>query len=307
MLVARRDPPFHVDADNVAPVHSSAYPATKAPRLTRFVTAIQMVGSLLAVPVGIASAYSFYRANFSPEITCQSLRSGIVAMLDKSVDAATRRVLVRRDIEAFEKTCAAVDPDATAAFKALLAVEKPAPVAAAPVASKVQHSETASKEPVRKAEPRPQAPAKQPLTAAAPVVVESTPRDPGISDAQWLDAVRQALATRKEGTPTPDAAKPQSAPVSAMRPASHEAVLSPLAATAPTPAVAPALPPAIPIASPPVARAPDDHPIPPESIPDAASPGSADTARPEEHDRSRIGKWISTIPLLGPMVDNGRH
>jgi hypothetical protein len=307
MLVARRDPPFHVDADNVAPVHSSAYPATKAPRLTRFVTAIQMVGSLLAVPVGIASAYSFYRANFSPEITCQSLRSGIVAMLDKSVDAATRRVLVRRDIEAFEKTCAAVDPDATAAFKALLAVEKPAPVAAAPVASKVQHSETASKEPVRKAAPRPQVPAKQPLTAAAPVVVESTPRDPGISDAQWLDAVRQALAIRKEGTPTPDAAKPQSAPVSAMRPASHEAVLSPLAATAPTPAVAPALPPAIPIASPPVARAPDDHPIPPESIPDAASPGSADTARPEEHDRSRIGKWISTIPLLGPMVDNGRH
>ena len=164
---------------------------------------------------------------------------------------------------------------------------------------------------MRKAEPRPQVPAKQPLTAAAPVVVESTRRDPGISDAQWLDAVRQALATHKEETPTPDAAKPQSAPVSAMRPASHEAVLSPLAATASTPAVAPAvapaLPPAIPIASPPAARAHDDHPVPPESIPDAASPGSADTARPEEHDRSRIGKWISTIPLLGPMVDNGRH
>ncbi|MGC2827661.1 MAG: hypothetical protein WA322_26105, partial [Pseudolabrys sp.] len=221
MLVARRDPPFHVDAANVAPAHSSAYPATQASRLTRFVTAIQMVGSLLAVPVGIASAYSFYRANFSPQITCQSLRSGIVAMLDKSVDAATRRILVRRDVETFEKTCAAVDPDATAAFKALLAVEKTAPVAAAPVASKVQHSETASKELVRKAEPRPQVPAKQPLTAAAPVVVESTRRDPGISDAQWLDAVRQALATHKEETPTPDAAKPQSAPVSAMRPASH--------------------------------------------------------------------------------------
>ncbi|MGA7389664.1 MAG: hypothetical protein WBW99_17285, partial [Pseudolabrys sp.] len=232
MLVARRDPPFHVDADNVAPAHSSAYPATKAPRLTRFVTVIQMVGSLLAVPVGIASAYSFYRANFSPEITCQSLRSGIVAMLDKSVDAATRRILVRRDVEAFEKTCAAVDPDATAAFKALLAVEKTAPVAAAPVASKVQHSETASKEPARKAEPRPQVPAKQPLTAAAPVVVESTRRDPGISDAQWLDAVRQALATHKEETPPTDATKPQSAPVPAMRPASHEAVLSPPAATA---------------------------------------------------------------------------
>ena len=87
--------------------------------LPRFVTAIQLVGSLLAVPIGIASAYSFYRANFSPETTCQNLRSGIVAMLDKSVDAATRRILVRRDVEAFEKTCGTVDPDATAAFKTL--------------------------------------------------------------------------------------------------------------------------------------------------------------------------------------------
>jgi hypothetical protein len=312
MLVARRDPPFHMDADNAAPTNSSAYPAAKAPRLTRFVTAIQMVGSLLAVPVGIASAYSFYRTNFSPETTCQSLRSGIVAMLDKSMDAATRRILVRRDVEAFEKTCAAVDPDATAAFKTLLAVEKTVtPVATAPVASKAQHSETASKESARKVEPRPQVSAKQPATAAAPVVVESARRDPGISDAQWLDAVRQALATHKEETPPTDATKPQSAPVPAMRPASHEAVLSPPGAIGSTPAVAPtvapALPPAIPIAPPTAARANDDHPVPPESIPDAASTGSADTARPEEHDRSRIGKWISTIPLLGPMVDKGRH
>jgi hypothetical protein len=309
MLVARRDPPFHTDADDVTPVNSGVSSAAKASGFTRFVTAIQMVGSLLAVPVGIASAYSFYRANFSPEITCQSLRSGIVAMLDKSVDAATRRILVRRDVEAFEKTCAAVDPDATAAFKALLAVEKTsAPVAALPVAPKLQHSETVSKEPMRKAEPRQQAPVKQPVTAAAPVLVESTRRDPGISDVQWLDAVRQALATHKEEAPAPEGAKPQSAPVPAMRPASHDAVLSPPpAAVASTPAVAPALPPAIPIAPPPAAQAHDDHPVPPESIPDAASPGSADIARPEEHDRSRIGKWISAIPLLGPTVDNGRH
>jgi len=308
MLVARRDPPFHTDADDVTPVNSGVYSVGKASGFTRFVTAIQMVGSLLAVPVGIASAYSFYRANFSPEITCQSLRSGIVAMLDKSVDAATRRILVRRDVEAFERTCAAVDPDATAAFKALLAVGKTAaPVAAASTTSKVQHGETASKEPVRKAEPRPQVPTKQPAITAVPVVVESTRRDAGISDTQWLDAVRQALATHKEGTPAPEAAKPQSAPVPTMRPASHEAVLSLSAATASTPAVAPALPPAIPITSPPAAQARDDHPVPPESIPDAASMGSIDSARPHEHDRSRIGKWISAIPLLGHMVDDGRQ
>ncbi len=307
MLVARRDPPFHTDADDVTPVNSGVYSAAKASGVTRFVTAIQMVGSLLAVPVGIASAYSFYRANFSPEITCQSLRSGIVAMLDKSVDAATRRILVRRDVEAFEKACAAVDPDATAAFKALLAVEKTAaPVAAAPVAPKGQRSETASKE--HKAEPRLLMPAKQPVTAAAPIVVESTRRDPGISDTQWLDAVRQALATRKEEIAAPDATKPQSAPVPAMRSASQNPVVPPPAAIASTPpAVAPALPPAIPIAPQPAAQAHDDHPVPPESIPDAAASGSADTTRSLGHDRSRISKWISTIPLLGPMVDNGRH
>ncbi len=157
MLVARREPPFHADPHDPGPVNPSVYPAARASKLTRFVTAIQLVGSLLAVPIGIASAYSFYRANFSPETTCQNLRSGIVAMLDKSVDAATRRILVRRDVEAFEKTCGSVDPDATAAFKTLLNDEKTshaAAVATAPTAPKVQHVETSSKEPARKVEPR---------------------------------------------------------------------------------------------------------------------------------------------------------
>ena len=91
-------------------------------------TVLQMVGALLAVPVGIGSAYSMYQANFSPEATCKSLRVNIVRMLDKNVDAGTRHMLVRRDVEAFEHTCGTVDPDATAAFKALLAAEKaPAP------------------------------------------------------------------------------------------------------------------------------------------------------------------------------------
>src|SRR5215468_10822400 len=196
MPVDRRDPPLHVDARDAASPNFSAYPAPKASKLARFVTVIQMTGSLLAVPVGIASAYSFYRANFSPETTCQSLRSNIVAMLDKSVDAATRRVLVRRDVEAFERTCGTVDPDATTAFKTLLAVEKTAASAAvapaAPAAPKGQRNETAAKESTRKAEQRPPAP-KQPVTAAAPTVAEPVRRDAVISDTQWLDAVRQAL------------------------------------------------------------------------------------------------------------------
>lgn len=311
MLVARRDPPFHVDAQDVVRANSGTYPVRKASGLTRFVGAIQMVGSLLAVPVGIASAYSFYRANFSPEITCQSLRSGIVAMLDKSVDAATRRILVRRDVEAFEKACGSVDPDATAAFKTLLSVEKTAaPAATVPTAPKAQRVETVPKEPVRKAEPRSQVPAKQPATAAAPVAAEPARRDPDISDAQWLDAVRQALVTHKEEIPAtpPNVVKAQPAPVPAIRPATHDPVLVPPASVAPTPSAAPALPPAISIAPPPAAaQTRDDHPVPPESIPDAVPPASDDVAKPDEHGRSRIGKWISAIPLLGPAVDNARH
>lgn len=306
MLVARRDPPFHVDVQDAVRANSGTYPVRKASGLTRFVAAIQMVGSLLAVPVGIASAYSFYRSNFSPEITCQGLRSGIVAMLDKSVDAATRRILVRRDVEAFEKACASVDPDATAAFKTLLSVEKTAaPAATAP---KAQRVETVPKEPVRKAEPRSQVPAKQPATAAAPVVAEPARRDPDISDSQWLDAVRQALVAHKEKIPAtpPNAVKP--APASAIRPATHDPVLPPPAAAVPTPSAAPALPPAISIAAPPAAaQVHDDHPVPPESIPDSVPRASDDVAKPDGHGRSRIGKWISAIPLLGPAVDNARH
>jgi hypothetical protein len=339
MLVARREPPFHADPHDPEPINSGVYGATKASRFTRFVTALQLTGSLLAVPVGIASAYSFYRANFSPETTCQNLRSGIVAMLDKSVDAATRRILVRRDVEAFEKTCGTVDPDATAAFKTLLEVEKTAPppkaaTAAAPSAPKGQHVETLPKEPVRKIEPRPQPVAKQPAASVANAEAEPARREPAVSDTQWLDAVRQALVTHKREI---RAAEPVKVPV-AIEPSTkampHEAALpapaaaapsvpaatppAPVAAppaaivpTAPTAVVpaAPALPAPISIAPPPPAQQADtDHPVPPGAIPESAPPvEKADTAKPEEHGKSRVRKWISEIPLLGSVVENGRQ
>ena len=282
---------------------------------------MQLSGSLVAVLVGIASAYSFYRANFSPETTCQTLRSGIIALLDKSVDAAARRVLVRRDVETFEKTCAEVDPDATAAFKSLLATEKtavapvspapaaPATSAAPPAAPKAQRSEPAPKEPVRKPEPRPQVIAKQPLANTAPVATEPARRDAAASDAQWLEAVRQALVTQKPDRRPVEAAKPSvAAPVA--RPVTQETPLQPPADVRPdpaTPSVAPALPRPITIPPAPAQRVDADHPVPPESIPDTTSPATADKARPDERERSRIGKWISEIPLLGPVLDNGRH
>ena len=327
MLVARRDPPFHSDADPRAPLNPNSPLTPRASKLPRFVMFMQLFGSLVAVLVGLGSGYSFYRANFSPDATCQTLRSGIIALLDKSVDAAARRVLVRRDIETFEKTCAAVDPEATAAFKSLLAAEKtaappPSPATAAPAAPTVppaapkrsepaqaQRSEPTPKEPVRKPEPRPQVTAKQPPASTAPAAPEPARRDAPVSDAQWLEAVRQALVTQKPDRRPVEAAKPSVvAPVA--RPVTQETPLQPPADVRPdpaTPAAAPALP--RPITIPPAAaqRVDADHPVPPESIPDAAPPASASKAKPDEPNRSRIGKWISEIPLLGPVLDNGRR
>ena len=318
MLVARRDPPFHVDARDTAPVNFEASPGSKPPRVVRFVTVIQMIGSLIAVPVGIGSAYTFYRANFSPETTCQSLRSSIIAMLDKGVDASARRILVRRDVETFEKTCASVDPEATAAFKTLLAAEKtPHPVPAAASVPKAQPNDSAPKEPVQKAEPRPQAAPKQAATNSSPA--QNVRREPVVSDTQWLDAVRQALVTHQPDVGSAESSKARPMPQSSARP--EQRVVEPSAppatapaatATVPTPApaVAPTLPPPVDIAPAPAQQTVQprdpDHPIPPESIPSPETAAAAE-AKSNESGRSRIGKWISTIPLLGNVMDNGRH
>ena len=190
MLVARHDP-FHPGAHDISYEQGAGAAIGRAPRLARTVSMLQVVGSLLAIPVGLASGYSIYRANFSPDTTCQGLRGSIVSMIDKSMDAATRRMLVRRDVEKFEQDCGAIDPEATAAFKSLLASDKPAAPVAAPVVRRV---DTPPQEQVRKVEPRPQAIAKQAPVAAAPAAVsERARRDPAVSDAQWLDAVRHAL------------------------------------------------------------------------------------------------------------------
>ena len=325
MLVARRDPPFHGDARDIAPVNLEANPRSKPPRVVRFVSVIQMIGSLLAVPVGIGSAYTFYRANFSPETTCQSLRSGIIAMLDKGVDASTRRILVRRDVESFEKTCAAVDPEATAAFKALLAAEKSPPPAAVPAAAKTQPNDATPKELVHKVEPRPQGTPKQATANVQASAAQNARRESVVSDTQWLDAVRQALVTHQPEARPVENSKSRPMPQPSARPAQRDAEPSapapaappntpasvPPATATPAPSVAPTLPPPVDIAPAPAqqnaAQSKDpDHPVPPGSIPSSETLATTET-KTDESGRSRLGKWISTIPLLGNVVDNGRH
>jgi hypothetical protein len=303
MLVARRDP-FHPGAHDASSSHGADVAGGGAPRLARTVSMLQVVGSLLAIPVGLASGYSIYHANFSVETTCQGLRANIVSMIDKSVDAGTRRMLVSRDVERFEQTCGATDPDATAAFKALLAADKPA----APVAAAVtRRPDAPPKELVRKAEPPAQATAKLPAAASSPAAVVR--RDPAVSDGQWLDAVRQALVVHGAEPPTADTARAPVEPAAgpAQRPAQQEAVLPPQAPAVAAPApvispVVPALPPAASVATPLAPQADPDHPVPPAAIPESASP--TDAASQDEHGHSRVRKWIAKIPLVNTVVEN---
>jgi hypothetical protein len=223
MLVASRDP-FH-GTHQVPPPNSGG-------RIARTMSLLQVVGTVLAIPVGLGSAYTMYKSNFTAEASCQALRANIIQILDKSVDASARHMLVRRDVVAFEQACGGFDPDAAAAFKTLLSTDKsvaavaPAPrrVEAQPKPFEVKAVEAKSVErkietkaeakvetkPVIKAdaksdakvEPRQDAIAK--MMAAkpvAPVAAVAAPpqRDAAASDAEWLEAVRGALVSRDAG------------------------------------------------------------------------------------------------------------
>ncbi len=153
-------------------------------RLSRFTGAVQLLGSLIGIPIGLVSAYSIYHSNFSVEASCQSLRANIIGMLDKKADAATLRALVRRDVVSFERDCAAVDTDAVTAFKTLLAEPvpaKPAPVKAAEakLAAKALIAAKADKVEVAKKTPAAVAPKSEQATQAAPAVDE--PKDDAVA------------------------------------------------------------------------------------------------------------------------------
>jgi hypothetical protein len=331
----RREPTFHSAAHHdprfggQSESHDGTYPsgaavphaATSATGFTRFVSTLQIAGSLLAVPLGLASGYSIYRANFSPETTCQALRTNIIGMLDKNVDATTRRMLVRRDIEAFEQNCGAVDPDAHAAFKTLLAVPvvtklaalpKPRvvakPIEAKPVAQ-VEHKpeqKVASKS-ESKTEAKPEA--KPVLKAALKAALEEAD-DRAASDARWLAAVRQALVTKdteRAARAAPAQAEPAKTPRVILQPAwnvTAPAVVPPEAAARALPIQPQAV--AQPLAQPmpvPQGRVSDaDHPVPPAPIPAIAPVADNDPAGGEATG-SRLGTWIAQIPLVGRVID----
>jgi hypothetical protein len=329
----RREPVFDVhpnDRATLGNAHADIRPARNASRVTRVVSGAQMLSALLAVPLGLASGYSIYRANFSPETTCQNLRGSIIAMLDKKIDAAMRHALVRRDVEEFERTCGSVDPDATAAFKRLLAVDQIKNVPAAdPVQRKTQVEDTkrAEAKPAPKAEAhvapskvlplkakpnsRAQEPAHPAARGAEPQRAEAArhkamPVEPSqadaapVSDVAWLSAVRDALV-KKNGESEARAVERGEPPHALVPP-------PPSPASPPAPETAPALPQPRVVAEPPPppppspAAAPQqpagDHPVPPAPV---VAPPPSDDVVPAK--RGAVGAFIADIPLLGPMVD----
>jgi hypothetical protein len=331
MLVASRDP-YHGTSIGS---HEVPSPPAAGGRIARTMGLLQVIGTVLAIPVGLGSAYSMYKANFTAEASCQSLRANIILILDKSVDAGARHMLVRRDVEAFEKTCGGVDPDAAAAFKTLLAADRQVATVAPALVRRVE----AQPKPVeRKADTKAdvkveakfetkvetkQAPAKAVAVAAAPLQ-----RDAATSDAEWLEAVRGALVVRS-ADPAPAAeivepkaleskaleakiseSKPVEAKTAIAAPLVRQAVreappmsienvrVPPLATVA-----APTLPPPSEVASAPApqlekVRVDDSHPVPPGAIPEQTA---ADTPPPES--RSRIGQLISEIPFAKRLLD----
>lgn len=332
MLVATRDPMHHSGAPDPSS-HRDERIHVPPPRTARMLSFFQLAGSFLAIPVALGSAYTVYQTNFSPDTQCQQLRANIIAMIDKKIDAATRRMLVRRDVETFEKSCGAFDPDAKAAFVTLLQTESrvvpPRPVAAPkveaskpePVKVEAPKAETAKAEPVktepakseptkteavkaeapakevaRKPESRPTAVAKQ----AAPAAAETEAFDPAVNDARWLDAVRGALVSHDGAREAAAIMKPR-AP--AEEPPALRTSVSPAAPAAqPEATIAPALPPATAVGEPP-APAPqraagDDHPVPPGAIPDQPPLDIAQAGSGEKR-----SSWISNIPFVGQVLD----
>ena len=282
MLAATRDPSLHPGAP--PPVDSG---------FTRLMNVLQVAGALLAIPAGLASAWSIYHANFSVEARCQGLRSNIVSMLDKSADATTLRMLIGHDVSAFEESCGTVDPEAVAAFKTLLAKKPPAAVAQS--AAKPATAHVVARTPAVAKMPAvtktPAAAKTKEAEIAAGNAVEGKSTDAKAaqregSDAKWLGAVRDALVSHHADVQPVEQTEPApSAPPLTVAPPVQTVVVPPSAPALPAVASAPA---------PVVAAAPHkeaDHPVPPALIPEA----------PPAREGYRLGALISHVPFVRSM------
>ncbi len=78
---------------------------------------VQAAAALVAIPVALAGAVTFYNSQISTEGVCETLRSKVVAVIDRNVPAEVKYALLHRDVEQFEKKCAGIDPDTHSIFR----------------------------------------------------------------------------------------------------------------------------------------------------------------------------------------------
>jgi hypothetical protein len=247
-------------------------PAAPRSAMSRFTGAVQLLGSLVGIPLALVGGYSTYHANFSAEAKCQALRGNIITMLDKKADASTLRGLVHRDVVTFERDCGSVDADAVAAFKTLLVAER------APARRSEPRQKTESPERTPKAE----SPGKIERTAKAD---RAEPVEPAVKpEAQKKPPAATTVIAKREPAQTVQESKPLEASVasadsdridtawiSSVRDALRESAARP-PAIEPVADAAPPLPPPAEVA--PLLRK-VDHPVPPAAIPNAQAGATA--------------------------------
>ena len=109
---------------------------------------LQMTGAALAIPAAAAGTFAAYQSYFSSDVTCQKLRSNIIAVMERNVAPETKRSLLKKDVTEFDKLCGQGDPDARAIFQAAV-TEHPGDAghvsaAAAPAEAPSQRQRTAA-------------------------------------------------------------------------------------------------------------------------------------------------------------------
>ena len=78
---------------------------------------VQLAAALVAIPVALAGAFTFYNSQISSEGVCEALRSKVVSIIDRNVPVEVKYALVHRDVDQFEKKCATIDPDTHTIFR----------------------------------------------------------------------------------------------------------------------------------------------------------------------------------------------
>lgn len=81
---------------------------------------VQLTAALIAIPMGLVGAFSFYTNQISTEGVCDKLRGTLLGIIDRNVPADVKYASMHRDFDQFERKCAHLDPDIHTVFAAAM-------------------------------------------------------------------------------------------------------------------------------------------------------------------------------------------